>query len=148
MVVACLALFLTLGGVGYAAATINGSSIKNGTITPNKIKSRSLSGSQVRGDGIGGPSIKESTLGQVPSAKTASSATNATNATNATTAKNAEQLGGVAASSYLRQGQPIPGGTTVSGVFNCTSTAPTSTLCRDEVTLPAPDTGRGSTAPT
>lgn len=115
MVVACLALFLTLGGVGYAAATINGSSIKNGTITPSKIKSRTLSGTQFRANGIGGPSIKESTLGEVPKAKAAASATNATNAT---TAANANQLGGQPPSAYQRSG-PVAAGQTISGAFGC-----------------------------
>ncbi len=115
MVVACLALFLTLGGVGYAASTINGSSIKNGTITPSKIKSRTLSGTQFRANGIGGPSIKESTLGEVPKAKAAATATTATNTTPAT---NATQLGGVAASSYQRSGAVVAG-QTISGAFSC-----------------------------
>jgi hypothetical protein len=145
MVVACLALFLTLGGVGYAAATINGSSIKNGTITPSKIKSRSLSGTQFRANGIGGPSIKESTLGEVPKAKAAASATNATNATNstnATTAKNAESLGGVAASGYTRYGAALPAGQTVSGAFGCYQEDDTAvTDCTSVASLPVPATG-------
>ena len=47
-VVACLSLFLTLGGVGYAAATINGNSIKKARLRPAKLKQRSLSGTQIR----------------------------------------------------------------------------------------------------
>jgi hypothetical protein len=42
LVIACLALFVALGGVGYAAAKINGSSIVKGTITAKQIKDRSL----------------------------------------------------------------------------------------------------------
>jgi hypothetical protein len=139
MAVACVALFVALGGVGYAAATINGSSIKNGTITPGKIKSRSLSGTQFRANGIGGPSIKESTLGEVPKAKaaqTATTATNATNATKATTAENATQLGGAAASSYVRYGA-IAAGQTLSGAFGCQQGS-TPTECRSTVSFPAP----------
>ncbi len=137
MAVACVALFVALGGVGYAAATINGNSIRNGTVTPSKLKPRALSGSQIRANGIGGPSIKESTLGEVPKAKAAQTATTATNATNATTAKNATELGGVAASSYARYGTPVAAGVTVSGVFGCQQ-ASTSTNCRATVSLPAP----------
>ena len=118
MAVACVALFVALGGVGYAAATINGSSIKKGTITPTKLKSRSLSGTQIRANGIGGPSIKESTLGEVPKAKAAQTATTATNATKATAADNATQLGGAAASSYVRYGATAAG-QTLSGGFGC-----------------------------
>lgn len=141
MAVACVALFVALGGGAYAAATINGSSIKNGTITPKKIKSRSMSGTQFRANGIGGPSIKESTLSEVPKAKAAQTATNATNATNATTAKNATELGGVAASSYQRYGTAQPAGTTVSGAFNCyeEEDAPAGIAgCTTVVSLPAP----------
>lgn len=142
MVVACLALFLTLGGVGYAAATINGSSIKNGTITPGKIKSRSLSGTQFRASGIGGPSIKESTLSEVPKAKLAATATSATKATSATTAANAEQLGGVAASTYQRYGTSLPAGQTVSGAFGCYQEDDTAvTGCTSVASFPVPATG-------
>lgn len=130
MVVACVALIVALSGGAYAAATINGASIKPGTVTPTKIKKRSLTGSQIRANGIGGPSIKESTLGEVPKAKTAQTATNATNSTNAT------QLAGVAASSYQQYGAVLPARATVSGVFSCDVEFATS--CRTAVSLPAP----------
>src|ERR1044072_7349073 len=42
LIVACLALFVALGGVGYAAATINGKDIVKGTITAKQVKDRSL----------------------------------------------------------------------------------------------------------
>ena len=42
LIVACLALFVALGGVGYAAATINGKNIVKGTITAKQVKDRSL----------------------------------------------------------------------------------------------------------
>ena len=60
MIVAVIALFLSLGGVSYGLATgaINGREIKNGTITYK----------DVRGDKLGGGSIKESGLGLVPAA--------------------------------------------------------------------------------
>jgi hypothetical protein len=70
---ATLALFLSLGGVGYAAATINGADIQNGTITGKKLKAHTLTGKQVN---VG-------KLGQVPSAS------------------NADRLGGQPASSYV-----------------------------------------------
>lgn len=137
MAVACVALFVALGGGAYAAATINGNSIKKGTITPSKIKSRSMSGTQFRANGIGGPSIKESTLGEVPKAKAAQTATSATNATTAT---NATQLGGVAASSYQRSG-PVAAGQTVSGAFGCyqeDDTAVTGCISVSSFASPAP----------
>jgi len=42
LVVASLALFVSLGGVGYAAATISTSDIKNGAVTGKKIKNRTI----------------------------------------------------------------------------------------------------------
>ena len=60
MVVAMTALFLSLGGVSYGLATgvISGREIKNNTITFKDVKK----------DRLGGGSIKESSLGPVPSA--------------------------------------------------------------------------------
>jgi uncharacterized membrane protein YeiH len=60
MGVALVALFLSLGGVSYGLATgaISGREIRNHTITFKDVKK----------DRLGGGSIKESTLGTVPSA--------------------------------------------------------------------------------
>jgi hypothetical protein len=65
--IALLALFVALGGTGYAANTIDGKSIQNGTISGKKIKKNSLGGRQ----------IKESKLGKVRSARHADTATSA-----------------------------------------------------------------------
>jgi hypothetical protein len=81
LLLALLAIMaLGLVAVGTAAAKVNGDSL---------IRARSLSGIRLRLNTVTGSEIKESTLGQVPSANTANSATNATNATNATTANKA-----------------------------------------------------------
>ena len=42
MGVALVALFIALGGTGYAAVKINGKDIKNGTVTGKKLKNRTL----------------------------------------------------------------------------------------------------------
>jgi len=42
MGVALVALFIALGGTGYAAIKINGKNIKNGTVTGKKLKNRTL----------------------------------------------------------------------------------------------------------
>jgi hypothetical protein len=68
MVVAVVALMVSLGGSAYAALTITGKNIKNGSVTGKDIRNHSLRGSDVKHDGIGGGSIKESTLGTVPGA--------------------------------------------------------------------------------
>jgi hypothetical protein len=61
MVVALLALFVALGGSGYAAVQFNVKSIKNGTLPGKKLKRNSVTGRQV----------KESTLATVPRAQRA-----------------------------------------------------------------------------
>ncbi len=47
LVVACIALFVSLGGVGYAAATIGTSDIKNGAVTGKKIKDRTITAKDI-----------------------------------------------------------------------------------------------------
>jgi hypothetical protein len=109
-VMATIALFVALGGTGYAAAKINGKQIKKGTIAGEKLKRNTLGGGQVN----------ESKLGKVPRAARADSATSADTAASAaaaTTAANASNLGGVAASDYRRYSDAIPSGTNVRGAW-------------------------------
>lgn len=82
-VVATIALFIALGGTGYAVTTIGSKQIRNNSIrsvdvrdnklTSRDIRRRSLSGTDFGANRIGGNAIKESTLGQVPSASRADS---------------------------------------------------------------------------
>ncbi|MCA1699909.1 MAG: hypothetical protein LC790_13805 [Actinobacteria bacterium] len=60
-VVSTLCLFILLGGVGYAAATITGRDVKNSSLTWRDLKRNTLGGSR----------IKESRLGRVPRAANA-----------------------------------------------------------------------------
>ncbi|MDX6624297.1 MAG: hypothetical protein QOE75_2229 [Solirubrobacterales bacterium] len=89
-----LALFFALGGIGYAAATINGNAIKQQTIGAGKLKKGTLTSTQVKANALTGSVIDESTLNIVPSAQTAVSAQTATSAKTATTAEEAETLDG------------------------------------------------------
>jgi len=73
MVVALVALVMSLGGSAYALV-ITGKSIKNGTITAKDVRNRSLTGTDVRRDRLGGSAIKESTLAAVPAAFVAAGA--------------------------------------------------------------------------
>ena len=101
--ISCIALFVSLGGVGYAAATIGsaqiknnavqGKDIKNSSVTGKDIKTGSVSGSDLKNDGVTGTDVKESTLGQVPSAGQATTAANATHATTADTATTGAPIG-------------------------------------------------------
>jgi hypothetical protein len=67
MVVALVALVMSLGGSAYALV-VTGKQIRNGSVTGKDINNRSLTGNDVRRDRLGGGSIKEATLGPVPSA--------------------------------------------------------------------------------
>jgi hypothetical protein len=73
MVVACAALFVSLGGVSYAVATIDSADIVNGSIRNRDFKDGTLRGQESKPDGFGPNAIKEqaldaSKLGQVPAA--------------------------------------------------------------------------------
>ncbi|HEV2790477.1 MAG TPA: hypothetical protein VGV69_04180 [Solirubrobacterales bacterium] len=77
-VIACLALFIALGGTVYAAGKINGKQIKRSslpgnrikpkTIQPNRIKPKSLTGRQVKANALTGTQINEKTLTGVSAA--------------------------------------------------------------------------------
>src|SRR5437763_13456844 len=86
-VVAYLALFVALGGSGYAAVTINGSQLKNRSVAGKKLKKDTLTGSE----------IKESKLGKVKRAVLAD---------RATASSNSAKLGGFPASAYQRPACP------------------------------------------
>lgn len=64
LVIACVALFVAMGGSAYAVAT--------GAINGREVKNYSLTGKDIKKDGLGGVSIKESRLGTVGSADTLS----------------------------------------------------------------------------
>lgn len=87
---ASIAVFVALGGVGYAATAINGNDITKRTVGANKLKDGTLTSKQIKQNALSGSVIDESSLGTVPSAQTAVSATTATTATTAANAANAE----------------------------------------------------------
>jgi hypothetical protein len=84
MVVACVALIMSLGGSAYALV-VTGKQIRNNSVTTKDmrnnslvsrdVRNRSLTGNDVRRDKLGGASIKEATLGPVPTALTANGST-------------------------------------------------------------------------
>jgi hypothetical protein len=78
-VVAYLALFIALGGVGYAAATgsIDSREIKNSTIRSKDLRNNDVRGTDIRRDTVKGTDVDESSLGTVPRAGAADSAANA-----------------------------------------------------------------------
>jgi hypothetical protein len=137
-VMASIAVFVALGGVGYAATTINGGAIKKQTIGAGKLKNGTLTSNQVKQNALTGSVIDESSLSTVPSAQTAVSATTATSAVNAehaisatsattadsaTTASDADTLDGLSASD-LQVSCPV-------------ATEPYGGMCWDEDVRPA-----------
>jgi hypothetical protein len=67
MVVAVVALIMSLGGSAYALV-VTGKQIRNNTVTAKDIRQRSLTGNDIRRDKLGGGTIKESSLGPVGTA--------------------------------------------------------------------------------
>ncbi len=104
---ACLALFVALGGSVYAATRIDGHSIKPRSLPGNRLLPNSVPGNRLRigatpanrlrPGSVTGAQINTATLGQVPSAAWAESATTAREAgtaLSATSAANAQRLNG------------------------------------------------------
>jgi hypothetical protein len=98
LAISILALFVALGGTVYAAAKINGRSIKVKSLPGNRLKPRSIAANRLKPNvlrraAFSGPltgvDINELTLGQVPSATHAESADVAQSAVDAQTALNA-----------------------------------------------------------
>ena len=79
-VIAYLALFVALGGTGYAAVKINGSNLVNNSVAGKKLKRNTL----------GAREVNESRLARVPSAANARRAATADSATNAAHAASAD----------------------------------------------------------
>lgn len=79
--IALLALFVALGGAGYAAATVGsaqvknnslrGKDIRNGTITGRDVRNSGLAGRDVKNNSLSGRDIAEGKLGEVPRARSA-----------------------------------------------------------------------------
>lgn len=100
LTVACLALFVALGGTVYAAKKIDGHTIKAkslpgnrlvpGSVPGNRLKPGAILGSSLAPGSITGTQIDAATLGQVPAAVHADSADTARDAQTALIAGSAE----------------------------------------------------------
>jgi hypothetical protein len=106
-ILAALALFVALSGSVYAAAKIDGTTIRPnslpgnrvvvGSLPPNRLQEGSIPGNRLAPGSVTGTQVDSSTLDTVPSAvraETADSAHNAATALRAESAGNAERLGG------------------------------------------------------
>src|SRR5690349_263980 len=86
LVISLIALFVALGGTGYAAVKVNGKNIKKGTVTAKQLKNKTITGAKIKNNAIGAAQISEGKLGTVPKAINADNAASAANAANAATA--------------------------------------------------------------
>jgi hypothetical protein len=155
-VVSVIALFIALGGGAYALTrapknSVVSKSIKNGQVKKRDLAKNAVNGARVVDNSLSGADINESSLGQVPTALTAShadsadhadsasTADSATSATQAANAANASQLGGISPSGYVKYGSTIPSGTTVTGKFgSANSDTGNGVTQEEEVSLPLP----------
>ncbi len=93
-VIACLALFVSLGGASYAATqlpknSVGSKQIKKNAVTKAKIRKNAITAAKVKADSLTGTQINESKLGTVPSAASAA------------TASDAQALGGLPPTAFL-----------------------------------------------
>jgi hypothetical protein len=98
LLISLIALFVALGGTGYAAVKVNGKNIKNASISGKKLKSRTITGKKIKKNSIGAQEVNESKFGKVGSAATADSAATAG------AAANASALGGLPPDAFERAG--------------------------------------------
>ena len=88
LVISCIALFVSLGGVSYGVATgfIDSREIKNNSVRSADIRNSNVEGRDVAPNTLKGADISEQDLGKVPSASVADTAGTATTASTAATA--------------------------------------------------------------
>ena len=82
LVISCIALFVSLGGVSYGVATgfIDSREIKNNSVRSADIRNSNVEGRDVAPNTLKGADISEQDLGKVPSASVADTAGTATSA--------------------------------------------------------------------
>ena len=104
LVISCIALFVSLGGVSYGVATgfIDSREIKNNSVRSADIRNSNVEGRDVASNTLKGADISEQDLGKVPSASVADAAGTATSAG---TAGAAGSVGGVTLKTFNWQGQ-------------------------------------------
>jgi hypothetical protein len=76
---ATLAVFIAMGGIGYAAVNVPANSVgtrqlKNGAVANAKLQNGAVTAAKIKAGSLTGAQIKLSQLGTVPSASTANSA--------------------------------------------------------------------------
>jgi hypothetical protein len=102
IVISLIALFVALGGTGYAAIklpknSVGSKQIKKNAVTAAKVKKNAVTGAKVKDDSLTGADVLEAALAKVPSAASADSAASATKAGSADKAATADTATNVAA---------------------------------------------------
>ena len=120
--ISAVAIFVALGGTGYAAATVGSSQIKNNSIRGKDVRNSNLAGKDVKRNSLTGSDVAESRLGKVRSAVRADSAG---------TASAAGGLGGAASAGLLSTGKATTSGAVkLSTVGTSPATSPERVLLR------------------
>lgn len=105
-------------------ANLTGADLQDGAVDTAELAAESVDSSKVAPDSLTGANVAEQSLGPVPAAA------------------NAEALDSVDSSGFLRWGQPIPSGVTVTGVFRAADkndgTSHTGASAETAVSFPAP----------
>jgi hypothetical protein len=74
LVISVIALFVSIGGIGYAAAKIGSSDLENGAVTAKKLDKNSVTTKKIKDDAVTGAKAQESSFAAVPSAASAANA--------------------------------------------------------------------------
>jgi hypothetical protein len=128
LAISVLALFVALGGTGYAAFGLPKNSVgtkqlKNGAVTGAKLSAGAVTGAKVEPGSLTGAEINVTKLGTVPTASQATNATHATsadsaqNAASAANAGNAAELGGLQPDAF-EHAIPVGGWSSAAGNFS------------------------------
>jgi len=137
-VMASIAVFVALGGVSYAAATINGGKIVKGTVSGSKLKNGTLTSTQVKQNALTGSVIDESSLATVPTAQTAATATTAGSAATANHAASADTATTAASANTAGNADTLDGLTSKQLQVTCpVDTQLFGGMCWDENVRPA-----------
>jgi len=120
--ISAAAIFVALGGTGYAAATVGSAQIKNNSVRGKDVRNSNLTGKDVARNSLTGSDVAESRLGKVRSAVRADSAG---------TAGAAGGLGGAASAGLLSTGKATTSGLVkLPAVGTSPATSPERVLLR------------------
>lgn len=118
LVISIIALFVALGGTGYAAVQINGKNIKRGTVTSKQVKDRSLTGTDVKDGSVKRADLAADAFASGPKGDKGEAGAQGTSSLNT----------------------DVPSGTTVSGAWAVAADNPSPNVVRTSrfvVNLPA-----------